>query len=678
MNSDDQLIAELSGDRREQALAEIIRRHGRMVERTGARMVRDASAAEDVSQAVFLVLLRKADALTREGSIAGWLHRTTVMVAQNALREGQRRRHRELEVGMSKRSDAAEAAEMPAGFDEALERLPAIYRMAIELRYLEGRTAHEIADVLGLKPSTVDMRITRGLQRLRALLVRTAPGLTVATLAGILSEEAAHAAIAGPIAGFQVSALLQPTAGAQPALTLSQGVLKTMFITKLKMLAVATTAALCLTGGTAAVYISAAEAHPPKKTEPKKDDTKKDGKALKRTGPFADMPSRPGPTIDKIKALGDNEWLNIGKAAADPKHGEGSVRSWSCRMPYAADLGGAFVSGQGPHGYVAKDGYYDDIFFYDENAHRWICCTPGINTATFVADIKSGKIKIGDKGYLVYDDGQPVFAFGHHAYHRLAYDSDNGVFTTSGWGNGTGGDMHIIGAAAAAWYNEGRALLQEKLQGRAITPAWPPFCYDTKTGKMNREGPAGNFYLPSKKAFWLLWDGRTMMSDIGGETHPSGPVPKVAYPQLCDFPACQDSKRDRIYIGRKNPQAAGEGDFYIYDVATNAWSNPPCKGTIETMPSTNNGIAHYDTANDRVIVMGGWCASCRGDVLVWDPSTCAWENAGPIKAPMGSTGQNLCVTGFYSSEHNAHFLQIGVDGEVGDWWVYRYKKAKAK
>jgi len=105
-----------------------------------------------------------------------------------------------------------------------------------------------------------------------------------------------------------------------------------------------------------AVQLVAAEPPPAEKVE--------------RKGPLAGLPSAPGPTVEKLKALGDNAWLNLGAPAADPKWGKGRGRSWGCKMPYAPDLGGAFLSGQGVHGYVAPDGRYDDIFFYDLYAHR--------------------------------------------------------------------------------------------------------------------------------------------------------------------------------------------------------------------------------------------------------------------------------------------------------------------
>src|SRR5262245_28662888 len=125
-----------------------------------------------------------------------------------------------------------------------------------------------------------------------------------------------------------------------------------------------------------------------------------------RKGPLAGLPSKAGAHIDKIKALGDNEWLNLGSPAADPKWGKGRGRSWGFRMAYASDLHGAFFAGQGKHGYVNPDGRYDDVFFYDVNAHRWICLFPGINTRTFLDDIKKGDYKLNDDGQLVDKEGQ--------------------------------------------------------------------------------------------------------------------------------------------------------------------------------------------------------------------------------------------------------------------------------
>ena len=100
--------------------------------------------------------------------------------------------------------------------------------------------------------------------------------------------------------------------------------------------------------------------------------------AQEKKGPLADLPSKPGAHIEKIKAMGDNEWLNLGVPAADPKWGKARGSSWGAKaLILAPDKRGAFLFGEGVHGYVKPDGHVmDDLWFYDINAHAWTVPLP--------------------------------------------------------------------------------------------------------------------------------------------------------------------------------------------------------------------------------------------------------------------------------------------------------------
>ena len=79
----------------------------------------------------------------------------------------------------------------------------------------------------------------------------------------------------------------------------------------------------------------------------------------------------------------------------------------------------AFLFGEGVHGYAKPDGHYmDDLWFYDLNAHRWVCCYPG-------ADTKTLDLKVNADGFEVTKDGEvlPVATQGH-AYEMVTYDPD--------------------------------------------------------------------------------------------------------------------------------------------------------------------------------------------------------------------------------------------------------------
>ena len=244
MQTDQALIARLGEGDPSPALAELFRRHGRMVERTVLRLVRDEHLAQDVCQAVFWILLQKAGTLKEPGEIGGWLHRTAALAARNALRvEARRRRHEEAAGSMTQKSEKP-AAELPEGFDEALARLPGIYREAIVLRYLEGRSLSEIGRSLALSDKAVDLRVSRGVERLRKALAVAVPGLTVAALTGILVTEATAATAVAPLA---VAAVATADLGLRAA-SIAKGAMKAMFWMKMKAVVVGACAAAMLAG----------------------------------------------------------------------------------------------------------------------------------------------------------------------------------------------------------------------------------------------------------------------------------------------------------------------------------------------------------------------------------------------------------------------------------------------
>src|SRR5262245_40179466 len=119
-------------------------------------------------------------------------------------------------------------------------------------------------------------------------------------------------------------------------------------------------------------------------------------------GPLAGLPSAAGPHLEKIRALGDNSWLELGAPAPDPQWGRACGRSWTTLMPYAPELQGAFLFGEGVHGHTKPNGrYMDDLWFYDLRGHRWMCCYPGSDTKTL-------DLKISGDGLDVNAEGEPI------------------------------------------------------------------------------------------------------------------------------------------------------------------------------------------------------------------------------------------------------------------------------
>src|SRR3954465_9452885 len=174
-------------------------------------------------------------------------------------------------------------------------------------------------------------------------------------------------------------------------------------------------------------------------------------------GPLAGLPSKPGAHVEKIKALGDDEWLNLGTPAADPKWGKARGRSWSSNQPFAPDLRGGFVFAEGVHGYTKPDGrYMNDLWFYDANANRWVCLYPGTEVKTIAKRIKDKELTLDDRGLLVEKDGQPLPPLLIHAYGYLGYDPDRKKFAFFG---SQFGNYFTTGKGAV--FEEANKLFQE-------------------------------------------------------------------------------------------------------------------------------------------------------------------------------------------------------------------------
>jgi len=410
------------------------------------------------------------------------------------------------------------------------------------------------------------------------------------------------------------------------------------------------------------------------------------GEKVERKGPLAGLPSPPGPHIEKIKALGHNQWLHLGSPAPDPKWGKGRGRSWGAKMPYAPDPRGAFLGGTGVHAFMTPDGRYtDDIFFYDLNAHRWICIYPGTDSRTFVRKIKTGELKLNDHGQLVDKGGQPVpyASIGGHCYQTHTYDMGTGKYVTTWGSSGIGGDQYTV---QMAWDKEGRKLLHEQMKGKVDRTSGTPFFFNTVTGEFERHPMDGLkpqsggvlFYLPTRKALWQYARGVTMFGDSATRRWSRGGA-KGPTPKGIDFGACYDSKRDRIYVGGgsyREPYGKDEGYVYVYDAKTNSWSNLPNRGHVPRYYGANVACMHYDSANDRVIHVTHDFRSRKGAVCVFDPDTGMWSEA-PLPVPAKVVSSGECWNGFYSPELNAHFFYIAGDSEDrGTMWAYRHNKTE--
>jgi RNA polymerase sigma factor (sigma-70 family) len=162
------------------------------------RILANAADADDIFQATFLVLAKKAGVLSWQESAAGWLQETAFRLARKAKTAALRRRRYESLAEVRHAADAPLAeitsSETQTVLDEELARLPARYRGPVVLCYLEGRTQEEAARQNGWSLSTLKRRLRRAMELLHARLSRRGLNLRVVLTAALPTSSAGSCA----------------------------------------------------------------------------------------------------------------------------------------------------------------------------------------------------------------------------------------------------------------------------------------------------------------------------------------------------------------------------------------------------------------------------------------------------------------------------------------------------
>jgi RNA polymerase sigma factor (sigma-70 family) len=279
----------------ETAFAALVQRHGPMVLGACRRLLSDAHEAEDAFQATFLVLVHKAGSIDRPESLGPWLHGVACRAAARA-RQAARRRARHREATAMVDGDASVDVvwrELRQVLDEELDRLALKYRAPLVLFYLEGKTTEEVARQLGCPKGTVLSRLARGRDRLRHRLVRRGVALPGALMVVVLMEKTATAAVPAALALDTLKAAVltaagQAASGAIPATVaaLTKGVLRTMLLSKLKIMAAVL---LTVTAAAAATVVWARQTQAEKPAVAIKEETSKDEEKIVGTWAYASV-----------------------------------------------------------------------------------------------------------------------------------------------------------------------------------------------------------------------------------------------------------------------------------------------------------------------------------------------------------------------------------------------------
>jgi uncharacterized protein (TIGR03435 family) len=253
------LLREYAEKNSEAAFAALAERHVNLVYSTALRRTGSPHAAEEITQAVFIVLANKARSLSGKTVLAGWLYHTARLTAANFLRGEIRRQQREQEAHMQSLLNESPVDEtwtqIAPLLEDAMAKLGERDRDALVLRFFENKNLREIGAAIGTNEDAAKMRVHRALEKLRKTLEKHGVRSTTAVIAGAVSAHSIHAAPLGLAKTISAVAIAKEVAVAGGStMALAKGVLKVMAWTKAKI-AVVVGVGLLLAAGTTTVAV---------------------------------------------------------------------------------------------------------------------------------------------------------------------------------------------------------------------------------------------------------------------------------------------------------------------------------------------------------------------------------------------------------------------------------------
>ena len=244
--NDWKLLRQYVEDDSQEAFAALAARYLNLVYSVCRRELDDVEAAEDVTQAVFLILARKAPALGRNVVLSGWLFQTARFAAKNARLQAQRRADYEQKAAeaMGEQATSREDAAWPE-IEPLLNRSLAALRVGerecVLLRFFQGLSFAEAGAALGLSEEAARKRVTRAFEKMRKFFEKggiIVPGVALAALLSAHAAKAAPATCSAAVAHMTAGAVaghINLSLTGSHVYQLSQGTLKAMKIAQLKV-----------------------------------------------------------------------------------------------------------------------------------------------------------------------------------------------------------------------------------------------------------------------------------------------------------------------------------------------------------------------------------------------------------------------------------------------------------
>ena len=260
MATDDmELVRDYAARQSEPAFETLVARYVNLIYSAALRQVGDPHLAEEVTQAVFIILARKAGSLGAKTILPSWLHRTACYTAADALKIQRRRAQREQEAHMQSLLNEPENetwTQIAPLLDTAIAGLNEKDRHAIVLRFFEKKSMSEVGQAIGANENAAKTRVNRALEKLRKFFSKRGVTISATAIAGAVAANSVQAAPVGLV--VTISAGKGAAVGGS-TLTLVKGTSKLMAWVEAKTAIVV--AGVLVTSGVITIAIADKDAH---------------------------------------------------------------------------------------------------------------------------------------------------------------------------------------------------------------------------------------------------------------------------------------------------------------------------------------------------------------------------------------------------------------------------------
>lgn len=254
------LLREYVDNGSESAFASLVSRHINKVYAVALRHTRNAHQAEEITQAVFVILAQKARRLGKGVILSGWLYQTARLASLTFVRSEIRRARWQQEAQMERELNEAGADawyQMMPLLDSAMAALSEKERHAIVLRFFDGKSLKEVGTALGRSEEAAKRRVHRAVEKLRHFFARRGVVVSSAVLTSVIVANSVQAAPVSLAQAATTLALAKGVTASATTSTLIAAAKHLMAWTKAKT-AIVTAAALMLAGTAATLLLTTA------------------------------------------------------------------------------------------------------------------------------------------------------------------------------------------------------------------------------------------------------------------------------------------------------------------------------------------------------------------------------------------------------------------------------------